>query len=111
MRARPLTAALSTDAGHSSQRQPPIWSRRYRLAGGLNSSMHLDHAATVASAPRVRQAAASQPTPDQAARADKAWASAAARCMLEDISLVTVLCSSTAAAVEVTYSLTLTIAC
>ena len=32
--------------------------------------------------------------------------SAAARCMLEDISLVTVLCSSTAAAVEVTYSLT-----
>ena len=65
--------------------------------------MHLDHAATVASAPRVRQAAASQPTPDQAARADKAWASAAARCMLEDISLVTVLCSSTAAAVEVTY--------
>lgn len=35
-----------------------------------------------------------------------AAASAAARCMLEDISLVTVLCSSTAAAVEVTYSLT-----
>src|SRR5215831_17086113 len=35
-----------------------------------------------------------------------AVASAAARCMLEDISPVTVLCSSTAAAVEVTYSLT-----
>ncbi len=35
-----------------------------------------------------------------------AAASAAARCMLDDISLVTVLCSSTAAAVEVTYSLT-----
>jgi hypothetical protein len=33
-------------------------------------------------------------------------ASAAARCMFADISLVTVLCSSTAAAVEVTYSLT-----
>jgi hypothetical protein len=33
-------------------------------------------------------------------------ASAAARCMLVDISLVTVLCSSTAAAVDVTYSLT-----
>src|SRR5713226_9455350 len=33
-------------------------------------------------------------------------ASAAARCMLDDISLVTVLCSSTAAAVDVTYSLT-----
>jgi hypothetical protein len=33
-------------------------------------------------------------------------ASAAARCMLVDISLVTTLCSSTAAAVEVTYSLT-----
>jgi hypothetical protein len=33
-------------------------------------------------------------------------ASAAARCMLEDISLVTVLCSSTAAAVEVTNSAT-----
>src|ERR1700739_2513919 len=31
--------------------------------------------------------------------------------MLFDISLVTVLCSSTAAAVEVTYSLTLVIAC
>jgi len=38
-------------------------------------------------------------------------ASAAARCMLDDISLVTVLCSSTAAAVEVTYSLTFWIAC
>ncbi len=34
-------------------------------------------------------------------------ASAAARCMLDDISLVTVLCSSTAAAVAETYSLTL----
>lgn len=40
-----------------------------------------------------------------------AAASAAARCMLVDISLVTVLCSSTAAAVDVTYSLTLAIAC
>ena len=38
-------------------------------------------------------------------------ASAAARCMLDDISLVTVLCSSTAAAVVVTYSLTFRIAC
>jgi hypothetical protein len=36
---------------------------------------------------------------------------AAARCMLVDISSVTVLCCSTAAAVEVTYSLTLWIAC
>src|SRR6266540_117650 len=35
-----------------------------------------------------------------------AFASAAARCMLDDISPVTVLCSSTAAAVAVTYSLT-----
>ena len=34
-------------------------------------------------------------------------ASSAARRMLDDISLVTVLCSSTAAAVDVTYSLTL----
>src|SRR6185312_13445909 len=34
-------------------------------------------------------------------------ASAAARCMPVDISLVTALCSSTAAAVDVTYSLTL----
>jgi hypothetical protein len=33
-------------------------------------------------------------------------ASAAARCMLVDISLVTVLCCSTATAVDVTYSLT-----
>ena len=40
-----------------------------------------------------------------------ALASAAARCMLDDISLVTVLCSSTAAAVAVTYSLTPWIAC
>jgi hypothetical protein len=39
-------------------------------------------------------------------RAAIAAASAAARCMLDDISPVTVLCSSTAAAVEVTYSLT-----
>ena len=37
-------------------------------------------------------------------------ASAAARRMLDDISAVTVLCSSTAAAVEVTYSLTFWIA-
>jgi hypothetical protein len=36
-----------------------------------------------------------------------AAASAAARCMLDDISAVTVLCSSTAAAVVVTYSATL----
>jgi LysR family hydrogen peroxide-inducible transcriptional activator len=41
-----------------------------------------------------------------AAPAAIAAASAAARCMLDDISPVTVLCSSTAAAVEVTYSLT-----
>ncbi len=34
----------------------------------------------------------------------------AARCMLVDMSPVTALCSSTAAAVEVTYSLTLSIA-
>jgi hypothetical protein len=40
------------------------------------------------------------------ARCAIAFASAAARCMLDDISLVTVLCSSTAAAVAVTYSLT-----
>src|SRR5438552_7322415 len=40
------------------------------------------------------------------APAEIAFASSAARCMLEDISLVTVLCSSTAAAVDVTYSLT-----
>ena len=33
-------------------------------------------------------------------------ASAAARCMPVDVSLVTALCSSTAAAVDVTYSLT-----
>jgi len=45
------------------------------------------------------------------ARAAIAAASAAARCMLVDISFVTVLCSSTAAAVDVTYSLTLLIAC
>jgi hypothetical protein len=38
-------------------------------------------------------------------------ASAAPRCMLVDISSVTVLCRSTAAAVEVAYSLTLWIAC
>ncbi len=36
--------------------------------------------------------------------------SAAARCILLDMSLVTALCSSTAAAVDVTYSLTLSIA-
>ena len=45
------------------------------------------------------------------ARCAIAFASAAARCMLDDISLVTVLCSSTAAAVAVTYSLTPWIAC
>ena len=44
-------------------------------------------------------------------RCEIAFASAAARCMLDDISLVTVLCSSTAAAVAVTYSLTPWIAC
>ena len=38
-------------------------------------------------------------------------ASTAARCMLDDISLVTVLCSLTAAAVEVTYALTFWMAC
>ena len=38
-------------------------------------------------------------------------ASASVRCMLVDISQLTVLCCTTAAAVEVRYSLTLWIAC
>ena len=58
-------------------------------------------------APPVRGATIVTPLVDRAyAARPMLAASSAARCMLDDISFVTVLCSSTAAAVAVTYSLT-----
>jgi len=62
---------------------------------------------TPSNCPPVRGATIVTPLVDRAyAARPMLAASSAARCMLDDISFVTVLCSSTAAAVAVTYSLT-----
>ena len=89
-----LATATNTDAMKAEYRRPVFIpfpkENPYTLAkAALGKKLYFD--------PRPGLATAYRPMPA---------ASAAARCMLVDISLVTVLCSSTAAAVDVTYSLT-----
>ena len=85
--------ATNTDAMKAEYRRPAFIPQAMRnLDSGVPSRSESPQVP-----PRPGLATAYRPMPA---------ASAAARCMLVDISLVTVLCSSTAAAVDVTYSLT-----